>query len=307
METYYYDIRKQVFEYDEDEQPAPCGVFRTPSLCWTAAPEGAVIGYGERTMNEIVEAYANPDLPPEEWDLDQLISKVKEFINLLESPGSDSGPGHGGTEGVPAEQLRNAYDQEGQIEQQRPGLMREAERFFILQQIDTLWQEHLQAMDAYVSVDLRGYGEGSADRIQERGLRHVPRDDDQRTSQCDLFACSCSSRHRQRVHEADDDPAGEDEDDILALSLEHHLTQGIDRFIVTDNRSRFHPRSSGDMPRGNCSRLKSRGDLRPGPLGDADGGACRRISRSPFITGTAWRRNRRPTPRTAASACLRQW
>ena len=37
------------------------------------------------------------------------------------------------------EQLRNAYDlKEGQIEQQRPGLMREAERFFILQQIDTL-------------------------------------------------------------------------------------------------------------------------------------------------------------------------
>ena len=26
--------------------------------------------------------------------------------------------------------------------------MREAERFFILQQIDTLWREHLQAMDA---------------------------------------------------------------------------------------------------------------------------------------------------------------
>ena len=30
-------------------------------------------------------------------------------------------------------------------------MMREAERFFILQQIDTLWREHLQAMDAFVS------------------------------------------------------------------------------------------------------------------------------------------------------------
>ena len=27
-------------------------------------------------------------------------------------------------------------------------MMREAERFFILQQIDTLWREHLQSMDA---------------------------------------------------------------------------------------------------------------------------------------------------------------
>ena len=59
------------------------------------------------------------------------------------------------------EQLRNAYDlKEGQIEQDRPGLMREAERFFILQQIDTLWREHLQAMDALrESVGLRGYGQ----------------------------------------------------------------------------------------------------------------------------------------------------
>ena len=54
----------------------------------------------------------------------------------------------------------NAYDpKEAQIEQQRR-LMREAERFFILQQIDTLWREHLQAMDALrESVGLRGYGQ----------------------------------------------------------------------------------------------------------------------------------------------------
>jgi preprotein translocase subunit SecA len=59
------------------------------------------------------------------------------------------------------EQMRNAYDiKEGQIEAQNPGLMRQAERFFILQQIDTLWREHLQAMDALrESVGLRGYGQ----------------------------------------------------------------------------------------------------------------------------------------------------
>jgi len=35
--------------------------------------------------------------------------------------------------------------------------MRQAERFFILQQIDTLWREHLQQMDALrESVGLRG-------------------------------------------------------------------------------------------------------------------------------------------------------
>ena len=57
--------------------------------------------------------------------------------------------------------MRNPYDiKEGQIEEQRPVLTREAERFFVLQQIDTLWREHLQSMDALrESVGLRGYGQ----------------------------------------------------------------------------------------------------------------------------------------------------
>ena len=67
--------------------------------------------------------------------------------------------------------MRNPYDiKEGQIEEQRPGLMREAERFFVLQQIDTLWREHLQSMDALrESVGLRGYGQKA--RFGDRKLR----------------------------------------------------------------------------------------------------------------------------------------
>ena len=44
----------------------------------------------------------------------------------------------------------------GGDELQRPGLMREAERFFILQQIDTLWRGHLQAMDALREYENEG-------------------------------------------------------------------------------------------------------------------------------------------------------
>ena len=92
----------------------------------------------------------------------QLVGKVKEFIYLLEDLTPDQVQGLGvessrPSAGATAQCLR---PQKGQIEQQRPGLMREAERFFILQQIDTLWREHLQAMDALrESVGLRGYGQ----------------------------------------------------------------------------------------------------------------------------------------------------
>jgi len=164
VETYYYDIRKQVFEYDEvmnNQRKAVYGerlrVLKGIDL------KRQVIGYGERTMIEIVDAYINPDLPPEEWNIDQLISKVKEFIYLLDDLKSDDINLLSIEElkNYLQEQLRIAYDlKETQIEKIRPGLMREAERFFILQQIDNLWREHLQSMDSLrESVGLRGYGQ----------------------------------------------------------------------------------------------------------------------------------------------------
>ncbi len=164
VETYYYDIRKQVFEYDEVMNNQRKAVYTERRRVLEGRElKQQVIGYGERTVEDIVEAYVNPELPPEEWDLSRLVEKTKEFIYLLEDLTPDQLQGLGVEElkAFLQEQLRNAYDiKEGQVEQQRPGLMREAERYFILQQIDTLWREHLQAMDALrESVGLRGYGQ----------------------------------------------------------------------------------------------------------------------------------------------------
>jgi preprotein translocase subunit SecA len=49
-----------------------------------------VIGYAEQTMDDIVEAYINPELPPEEWKLPEMVEKMKEFVYLL----SDVEPEH---------------------------------------------------------------------------------------------------------------------------------------------------------------------------------------------------------------------
>ena len=164
VETYYYDIRKQVFEYDEVMNNQRKAVYAERRRVLEGRElKQQVIGYGERTIDDIVEAYVNPDLPPEEWDLDRLVEKVKEFVYLLEdlSPEQVRGLTMEELKAFLQEQMRNAYDiKEGQVEQLRPGLMREAERYFILQQIDTLWREHLQAMDSLrESVGLRGYGQ----------------------------------------------------------------------------------------------------------------------------------------------------
>ena len=164
VETYYYDIRKQVFEYDEvmNNQRRAIYAERRRVLEGQDLKE-QVIKYGEQTMDDIVEAYINPDLPSEEWDLESLVTKSKEFVYLLADLTAEQLVDLSVDEikTFLHEQLRNAYDmKENQVNRIRPGLMREAERFFILQQIDTLWREHLQQMDALrESVGLRSYGQ----------------------------------------------------------------------------------------------------------------------------------------------------
>lgn len=164
VETYYYDIRKQVFEYDEvmNNQRRAIYAERRRVLEGLDLKE-QVIGYAERTMDDIVDAYVNPDLPSEEWDLTSLVAKVKEFVMLLADlePEQIQDLSVSEIKTFLHEEVRKAYDiKENLVDQIQPGLMRQAERFFILQQIDTLWREHLQAMDALrESVGLRGYGQ----------------------------------------------------------------------------------------------------------------------------------------------------
>ncbi|GBF80181.1 preprotein translocase subunit SecA [Aphanothece sacrum] len=164
VETFYYDTRKQVFEYDEvmNNQRRAIYAERRRVLEGLDLKE-QVLQYAEKTMDEIVDAYVNPELPPEEWDVGNLVNKVKEFVYLLQDITAKDMDDMTVSEMkiFLHEEVRKAYDiKENEVDRVRPGLMREAERFFILQQIDTLWREHLQSMDALrESIGLRGYGQ----------------------------------------------------------------------------------------------------------------------------------------------------
>ncbi len=164
VETFYYDSRKQIFEYDEVMNNQRRAIYAERRRVLEGMDlKDLVLQYAEKTTDEIVEAYINPELPPEEWEIPKMVSKIKEFIYLLE----DLEPSHledmtiGEIKTFLKEEVRKAYDiKEAQVDKVQPGLMRQAERFFILQQIDTLWREHLQSMDALrESIGLRGYGQ----------------------------------------------------------------------------------------------------------------------------------------------------
>lgn len=164
VETFYYDTRKQIFEYDEVMNKQRNAIYSERRRVLEGLDlKEQVLQYADKTMDEIVEAYVNPELPSEEWDLENLMAKAQEFVYLLKDlTAEDIGEMTVNEMKIFFhEEVRKAYDiKENQVEQARSGMMREAERYFILQQIDTLWREHLQAMDALRdSIGLRGYGQ----------------------------------------------------------------------------------------------------------------------------------------------------
>jgi hypothetical protein len=84
VETYYYDIRKQVFEYDEVMNNQRRAIYAERRRVLEGENlRDRVIEYAERTMDDIVNAYVNPELPPEEWNLAAMVKKIKEFVNFV--------------------------------------------------------------------------------------------------------------------------------------------------------------------------------------------------------------------------------
>jgi preprotein translocase subunit SecA len=164
VETHYYDMRKQVFEYDEvmNNQRRAIYAERRRVLEGQDLKEQVLV-YAEKTMQDIMDVNIDPELPPEEWKLEAMVSKAREFVSLFEdlNPSQLEDMTYPEIRGFMYEEVRKAYDiKESMVDKVQPGLMRQAERFFILQQIDNLWREHLQAMESLrESVGLRGYGQ----------------------------------------------------------------------------------------------------------------------------------------------------
>ncbi|XP_044356585.1 protein translocase subunit SECA1, chloroplastic isoform X4 [Aegilops tauschii subsp. strangulata] len=166
VENYFFDIRKQLFEYDEvlNSQRDRVYAERRRALA-SGSLESLIVEYAELTMDDILEANIGPGTPRESWDLGKLIAKVQQYCYLL----NDLTPELLESKCSSYEDLqeylrtrgREAYFQKAEIvEKQAPGLMKEAERFLILSNIDKLWKEHLQALKfVQQAVGLRGYAQ----------------------------------------------------------------------------------------------------------------------------------------------------
>ncbi|KAI3841068.1 hypothetical protein MKX03_001262 [Papaver bracteatum] len=166
VENYFFDIRKQLFEYDEVLNSQRDRVYTERRRALQSENlQSLLIEYAELTMDDILEANIGADTPKESWDLEKLIAKLQQYCYLLK----DLTPESLANNGSNYEELRSylrllgreAYLKKRDIvEEESAGLMMEAERFLILSNIDRLWKEHLQAIKfVQQAVSLRGYAQ----------------------------------------------------------------------------------------------------------------------------------------------------
>ncbi|CAI5518214.1 unnamed protein product [Closterium sp. Naga37s-1] len=135
--------------------------------------EGLMLGYAEpadhgryrpceRWWNQ---ANIDPSLSQEEWNFEPLTKKVKQYCALLTDLSIDDIIYHSDTVDTLREYLHQRskdayYTKKAEVEAAVPGLMRDAERYFVLTQMDLLWKEHLQALRfTQQAVALRGYAQ----------------------------------------------------------------------------------------------------------------------------------------------------
>lgn len=166
VENYFFDIRKQLFEYDEVLNSQRDRVYAERRRALVSDNlESLLVEYAELTMDDILEANIGPDVPKESWDLEKLIAKVQQYCYLLKDLTPELLLKNCSTYEDLRYYLRSrggeAYLQKREmVEKQAPGLMKEAERFLVLSNIDRLWKEHLQAIKfVQQAVGLRGYAQ----------------------------------------------------------------------------------------------------------------------------------------------------
>ncbi|KAK3445778.1 hypothetical protein EUGRSUZ_A01004 [Eucalyptus grandis] len=166
VENYFFDIRKQLFEFDEVLNSQRDRVYAERRRALESDDlQSLIIEYAELTMDDILEANVGPDAPVESWDLEKLIAKLQQYCYLLNDLTPDllrsKGSSYEELQGYLRLRGQEAYMQKREIvEKQAPGLMTEAEKFLILSNIDRLWKEHLQALKfVQQAVGLRGYAQ----------------------------------------------------------------------------------------------------------------------------------------------------
>ena len=159
VENYHFDIRKQLIEYDDvmNQQRLIFYEMRKKTLKGEDLAE-RLSEWAETIIDKLLMIFAPEDQYPETWDLAGLCEGVQEKTGMAVNPESIKDLG--------IDALRNDLLEKHQefLKEKESLFGSEAYwsivRYFILQNLDSLWKEHLLNMDHLKEgIGLRGYGQ----------------------------------------------------------------------------------------------------------------------------------------------------
>jgi len=160
IEELNFERRKNVLKYDDVMNTQRQVVYeRRREILEGHDLREQAVAWVEEAVRDVVARFVNPDVFPEEWDLDGLLAFVSELFptdlrrNALEELGDAA---------AVEERLVEAALQAYEAKEAAIGadVMRQLERMVLLSITDTKWREHLYEMDyLQEGIHLRAYGQ----------------------------------------------------------------------------------------------------------------------------------------------------
>jgi len=161
VETHHFEIRKHLLEYDDvmnKQREVIYGMRR--QILGGESQEETIQEWMEELLDGIVDIYVTADVHPEDWDLTglgeamhrQFDVKMPAAVHSREVASRDS----------MRDVLKNASQARYAARESELGteVLRQLERWVMLQIIDAQWKDHLLSMDHLKEgIGLRGYGQ----------------------------------------------------------------------------------------------------------------------------------------------------
>ncbi|MBF6602630.1 MAG: preprotein translocase subunit SecA [Sphingorhabdus sp.] len=162
VEARNYEARKQVVEYDDVMNDQRKVIYEQRSEIMDAETVGDIVeDMRQETVNAIVADSCPPDSYPEQWNIEQLKTRVEEVLGL--TPDIESWLQEDAVDPELVEtriaELANA-DFNAKVEQIDPEIWIQIEKSILLESLDHHWKEHLATLDALRQVVfLRAYAQ----------------------------------------------------------------------------------------------------------------------------------------------------
>ena len=158
VESYHFDIRKQLLEYDDVMETQRKVIYgERKKILEGEDLKSSVISLMNDCLLEMAEAYI-PKNRKDLWNIEGFISEVKDIFDIDISTDEIKESSYDEIVNLCRDRIVFHYDEK----EKRLGsdLMRQAEIFIMLRALDTHWIEHLENMDSLKEgIGLRAYGQ----------------------------------------------------------------------------------------------------------------------------------------------------